>query len=193
MREQPSPYFRHRRATVPTMFMLDAARRLRLCERDAQDFHPQRSRSPGDVRILRKLRRASHDPAAGGDFDDPEGWNAKRRLDFGSSQAVVVATRLRRPSHAVRNASCAGISKTPERQPKPTRRSLGKRRPTPIATRNTLRVNPISGFRLPKRSPVGSESAVGKTRKSGPRPWSRRFGAAAPPRPAGRRKQRRRS
>ena len=49
---------------APNMFMAQAARPLSLCERDAQDVHPQRSRSTGDARVLRKLRRASDDTAA---------------------------------------------------------------------------------------------------------------------------------
>ena len=64
---------------APNMFMLMPPEGLPLCERDAQDVHPQRSRSAGDARILRKLRHASHDPAAGpalvilkvGTLDDP--------------------------------------------------------------------------------------------------------------------------
>src|ERR1700733_4646206 len=135
------------------MFMLDAAPRLRLCERDAQGFHSQRSRSPGDVRILRKLRHASHDLAAGADFGDPEGWNAKRALT-GVSQAVVAATRLRRPSHAVRNASCAGISKTRktiQASPKVAR----KKAINAHGARNNSRVNPMASMAKTVASWIG--------------------------------------
>src|ERR1700683_2724791 len=85
----------------------DGARRVPLCERRAQDLHPQRSRSAGDARALRELRHASDAPAAGPTAGDPKGRNARRPEPL--RRAADGHLHARQAALSYDSGRCAGV------------------------------------------------------------------------------------